>query len=65
MMDQSKIGSYTGFISMAQPLGSILAGLFVTVSHFTGPFGVQCLFTLTALTGIYLIVLSAKMKEKV
>lgn len=65
MMDQSKIGSYTGFISMAQPLGAILAGLLVSLSHFTGQVGVQLAFVLIACVGLYVIVLSAKMKKKV
>lgn len=63
MMDHSQIGSYTGFVSMAQPLGAILASLLVSVSHFTGPLGVQCLFVVIALLGIYFTVVSAKMKK--
>ncbi|WP_306693982.1 MFS transporter [Streptococcus didelphis] len=65
MMKQSKIGSYTGFISMVQPLGAIFAGLLVSVSYFTGKIGVQIVFLVFAFIGITLIVLSAKMKEKV
>ena len=65
MMDQSKIGSYTGFISMAQPLGGILAAFTVSISHFTGRLGVQIAFIIIATLGLYLIVLSAKMKKKV
>ncbi|HEQ4612049.1 TPA: MFS transporter [Streptococcus pyogenes] len=63
MMDHSQIGSYTGFVSMAQPLGAILASLLVSVSHFIGPLGVQCLFVVIALLGIYFTVVSAKMKK--
>lgn len=48
---------------MAQPLGAILASLLVSVSHFTGPLGVQCLFAVIALLGIYFTVVSAKMKK--
>jgi len=65
MMDQGKIGSYTGFVSMAHPLGAILAGLLVSLSHFTGAVGVQMAFIVIAVSGIYLIVLSATMKKKV
>lgn len=65
MMDQSKIGSYTGFISMTQPLGAVLAGLIVSLSHFTGLIGVQVSFLLIAIVGLYLIILAAKQKEKV
>lgn len=65
MMDQSKIGSYTGFISMAQPLGAILAGLIVSLSHFTGLLGVQIVFLIIAIMGMNLIILAAKQKAKV
>ncbi|MGT2935589.1 MDR family MFS transporter [Streptococcus castoreus] len=63
MMDQSKIGSYTGFVSMAQPLGAILASLLVSISHFTGQIGVQLVFIVFACAGLYLTVVSAKMKK--
>ncbi|AGM99894.1 MFS transporter [Streptococcus iniae] len=65
MMDQSKIGSYTGFVSMAHPLGAILAGFLVSLSHFSGPIGVQIMFLVIATAGIYLTLLSARMKKKV
>lgn len=65
MMDQSKIGSYTGFIAMAQPLGAILAGLVVSLSHFTGLLGVQITVILIAIMGIALIIRAAKQKAKV
>ncbi|MGT2933687.1 MDR family MFS transporter [Streptococcus catagoni] len=65
MMDQRKIGSYTGFISMAQPLGAILAGLLVSLSHFTGQLGVQLMFIFIAGFGLYFIVIAAKIKKKV
>lgn len=60
MMNQDKIGSYTGFVSMANPLGAILAGLMVSVSHFAGQLGVQVLHVLVATLGIVCIVAAAK-----
>ncbi|BBE41417.1 hypothetical protein FGCSD_2192 (plasmid) [Streptococcus dysgalactiae] len=48
---------------MAQPLGAILASLLVSVSHFTGPLGVQFLFVVIAALGLYFTIVSAKMKK--
>lgn len=62
MMDQQKIGSYSGFISMAHPLGYIIAGSMVSLSQFTGVVGVQLTFILVASLGLALIVKAAKMK---
>lgn len=61
MMDENKIGSYSGFISIAQPLGAILAGAMVSLSGFTGAIGVQIVFIIIATLGITLVVKSAKM----
>lgn len=60
MMDANKIGSYSGFISIAQPLGIVLAGGMVSISEFTGVLGVQISFLIIAITGVSLIVTSAK-----
>ncbi|MFA9413674.1 MULTISPECIES: MFS transporter [unclassified Streptococcus] len=62
MMDQNKIGSYSGFIAMAHPIGYILAGSMVSLSEFTGVLGVQISFVLVASLGLFLIVQGAKMK---
>ncbi|MGT2683348.1 MFS transporter [Streptococcus porci] len=64
MMDENKIGSYSGFISIAQPLGIVLAGSMVSLSQFTGVIGVQIVFALVATTGVFLIVKAAKMHEQ-
>ncbi|WP_221913364.1 MDR family MFS transporter [Streptococcus halichoeri] len=64
MMNQEKIGSYTGFVSMANPIGSILAGLLVSISHFGGRLGVQLLFIAIAFTGMSTIVKAAQMKQE-
>lgn len=64
MMDENKIGSYSGFISIAQPLGIVLAGGMVSLSQFTGVIGVQIVFALVATTGVFLIVKAAKMHEQ-
>lgn len=64
MMDENKIGSYSGFISIAQPLGIVLAGAMVSLSGFTGVLGVQIVFVLVAITGIALIVKAAQMHER-
>lgn len=61
MMNDNKIGSYSGFIAIAQPLGIVLAGGMVSLSQFTGVLGVQISFILLSSTGIALIVKSAKM----
>lgn len=61
MMDENKIGSYSGFISIAQPLGIVLAGGMVSLSDFTGVLGVQIAFVILAALGVALIVKSAKM----
>lgn len=62
MMDENKIGSYSGFIAMAHPLGYILAGGMVSLSEFTGVIGVQISFILVASLGLTLMVKAAKMK---
>lgn len=64
MMDENKIGSYSGFISIAQPLGIVLAGGMVSLSQFTGVIGVQIAFVLVATIGVSLIVKAAKMHEQ-
>lgn len=61
MMDENKIGSYSGFISIAQPLGAILAGSMVSLSQFTGVAGVQLTFILFASLGLFLTVKSARL----
>lgn len=61
MMDENKIGSYSGFISIAQPLGIVLAGSMVSLSQFTGVLGVQIAFLVVAVLGTALIVWSAKL----
>lgn len=61
MMDESKIGSYSGFISIAQPIGIVIAGAMVSMSHWTGPVGVRIALVLVASAGIALIVHSARM----
>ncbi|WP_162011177.1 MFS transporter [Streptococcus sp. S784/96/1] len=64
MMDDNKIGSYSGFISIAQPLGIVLAGGMVSLSGLTGVLGVQIIFIIAATTGVFLIVKAAQMHEK-
>ncbi|MGT2742683.1 MDR family MFS transporter [Streptococcus plurextorum] len=64
MMDDNKIGSYSGFISIAQPLGIVLAGGMVSLSQFTGLLGVQLVFILVATAGIFLVVKAAKMHDR-
>lgn len=62
MMDENKIGSYSGFISMAQPLGYIIAGVMVSMSQFTGTLGVQIVFILIAFFGLFFTVKGAQLK---
>ena len=62
MMDENKIGSYSGFIAMSQPLGSILASSLVSLSHFTGLIGVQVAFGLIAIGGLIFVAYSAHQK---
>ncbi|MEE5988330.1 MFS transporter [Ligilactobacillus equi] len=62
MMDENKIGSYSGFISMSQPLGSILASSLVSLSYFTGRLGVQIAFIFISGLGLSLVAYSAHQK---
>lgn len=64
MMDENKVGSYSGFLSMVQPLGSIIAASMVSMSYFTGPIGVQLIFILAAVSGYILVLSAAKAKLK-
>lgn len=64
MMNEDKIGSYSGFLSMVGPLGSILASSMVSLSYFTGAIGVQLVFILAAVSSIILVWHSAKTKLK-
>lgn len=61
MMDDNKIGSYSGFLAISQPLGIIIAGAMVSLSEFTGAIGVQLTFVAVASLGLYLMVHSAKL----
>lgn len=61
MMDNNKIGSYSGFLAISQPLGIIIAGAMVSFSDFAGTLGVQLIFIVIASLGLYLIVHSAKL----
>ena len=36
MMNENKLGTYSGFLNMAQPLASILAGAMISISAATG-----------------------------
>ncbi len=62
MMDENKIGSYSGFIAMSQPLGSILASSLVSLSYFTGRLGVQIAFIFISGLGLSLVAYSAHQK---
>ncbi len=61
MMDENKIGSYSSFLAISQPLGMIIAGAMVSLSDFTGVSGVQLTFIIIASLGLYLMVHSAKL----
>ncbi|MEQ9810097.1 MDR family MFS transporter [Streptococcus jiangjianxini] len=61
MMNENKIGSYSGFLAISQPLGIIIAGAMVSLSEFTGTLGVQLTFIIIASLGLYLMVHSAKL----
>lgn len=60
MMDDNKIGSYSGFLAISQPLGMMIAGAMVSLSHFTGLIGVQISFIVIALLGLYFMVHAAR-----
>lgn len=62
MMDDNKVGSYSGFVAMAQPLGNILAGGLVSLYYFTGLLGVQIVFVVITFLGLFLLISSIKMK---
>lgn len=64
MMDEGKVGSYSGFLSMAQPLASILASSMVSLSYFTGAIGIQIIFILVASTSLFLVISAAKHRLK-
>ncbi|MCC9828617.1 MFS transporter, partial [Streptococcus agalactiae] len=55
MMVEGKIGSYSGFLAIAQPVASVLAGAMVSLSYFTGKIGVQITLTIFMLAGLVLI----------
>lgn len=63
MMDQDKIGSYSGFLSITQPIASILAGSMVSLSHFTGKIGVQVTLILLSSLGLWLILKAAHLRH--
>lgn len=65
MMDEDKVGSYSGFLSMTNPLGTILASFMLSLSYFTGKTGVLTLFVLIAASSMILIVKSAHSRKKV
>lgn len=64
MMDDNKVGSYSGFLAISQPLGTILAGFLVSLYHLVGLIGIQFAFVLNGLLGISLLVYSALIKSK-
>lgn len=64
MMNDDKIGSYSGFLAMVGPLGSILASAMVSLSYFTGALGVQLVFIAVAISSMILVYSSAKAKLK-
>lgn len=61
MMDETKLGTYSGFVNMAHPLGSILAGGMVSLSSLTGSLGVELSYAFIAIAGLYLIYKSARL----
>lgn len=64
MMDDNKVGSYSGFLAISQPLGTVLAGFLVSLYHLVGLFGVQIMFSLNSILGIGLLVYIAKNRTK-
>ncbi|MFC3927025.1 MDR family MFS transporter [Streptococcus caprae] len=63
MMDEAKVGSYSGLVSMAGPVGNIIAGTMVSLSHFTGIIGVEITLILLAVCGIGMMIRAAQMKQ--
>ncbi|WP_307975857.1 MFS transporter [uncultured Streptococcus sp.] len=63
MMNEDKIGSYSGFLSITQPIASILAGAMVSLSHFTGAIGVQLVFLFLAVAGLGLVLRAAHLRH--
>lgn len=60
MMDDNKIGSYSGFLAISQPLGMMIAGAMVSLSYFTALIGVQISFIVIAMFGLYFMVHAAR-----
>ena len=59
MMNENKLGTYSGFLNMAQPLASILAGAMISISAATGAVGVWLVFIVCAVLGLLLIIRAA------
>ncbi|MEW4354746.1 MFS transporter [Streptococcus pneumoniae] len=64
MMDEDKLGSYSGFMSLAQPLGNILAGMMVSLTAVTGSIGLHISFMVIVAVSLGLIVKAAKLHRK-
>ena len=62
MMNENKLGTYSGFLNMAQPLASILAGAMISISAATGAVGVWLVFIVCAVLGLLLIIRAAHLQ---
>lgn len=61
MMDESKLGAYSGAFSVTRPVGSILAGAMVTLSHYVNNIGLAALLLLITGGSIWLTNVASKM----
>ncbi|MGT2826211.1 MFS transporter [Streptococcus himalayensis] len=64
MMDEDKLGSYSGFLALAQPLGNILAGMMVSLTALTGPLGLQISFLIIVEISLSMIIKAEKLHRK-
>ena len=53
MMNEEKLGAYSGAFSATYPLGSGLAGGMITLSHYVGSAGVALLLLVTTGLSIF------------
>lgn len=55
MMNPDKIGAYSGVFAVTRPLGSVIAGAFVSISVVLGNYGIAALLMVLVFVAIYLI----------
>lgn len=64
IMDEEKLGTYSGFVSMARPMAAVIAGGMVSLGAKAGSAAVYAIYVPAAILALVLMARAAKLNEK-